>query len=55
MQWESGDLTKLPPELLQRLPHPPAPTKPQVAAVASCAPQKPTPGFTTYRITVLIY
>jgi Cysteine-rich secretory protein family len=55
MQWESGDLTKLPPELLQRLPHPPDPRKAHVAAVASCAPQKPTPGFTTYRIAVLIY
>lgn len=55
MQWESGDLTKLPPELLQRLPHPPDPAKPHVAAVASCPPQKPQPGFTIYRIAVLIY
>jgi hypothetical protein len=55
MQWESGDLTKLPPELLQRIPHPHNPAKPQVAAVASCAPQKLQPGFTTYRIAVLIY
>jgi hypothetical protein len=56
MQWESGDLTKLPPELLQRLPHPPRDlVKAHTAAVASCAPQKPQPGFTTYRIAVLIY
>jgi Cysteine-rich secretory protein family len=54
MQWESGDFTQLPPQLLQRLP-PPNSQKPQTAAVASCPPQKPTPGFTTYRIAVLIY
>jgi hypothetical protein len=55
MQWESADLTKLPPELLHRLPHPPDPAKPQHAAVATCTPQKPQPGFTIYRIAVLIY
>ena len=54
MQWESGDLTQLPSQLTQRLP-PPNPQQPHTAAIASCPPQNPTPGFTTYRIAVLIY
>ena len=54
MQWESGDLTQLPSQLIQRLP-PSNPQQPHTAAVASCPPQSPTPGFTTYRIAVLIY
>ena len=54
MQWESGDLTQLPSQLIQRLP-PHNPQQPHTAAVASCPPQSPTPGFTTYRIAVLIY
>jgi uncharacterized protein YkwD len=54
IQWESGDFTQLPPQLSQRL-QPSNPQQPHTAAVASCPPQKPTPGFTTYRIAVLIY
>ncbi len=54
MQWESGDLIQLPSQLIQRLP-PSNPQQPHTAAVASCPPQNPTPGFTTYRIAVLIY
>ena len=54
MQWESGDFTKLPSQLLQHL-SPPNPQQPRTAAVASCPPRNPTPGFTTYRIAVLIY
>jgi hypothetical protein len=53
MQWEASDFTQLPRELLDRLPAKSA--KPQTAAVASCAAQKPTPGFTAYRVAVLIY
>jgi hypothetical protein len=53
MQWEASDFTQLPRELLERLPAKSA--KPQTAAVASCAAQKPTPGFTAYRVAVLIY
>jgi len=54
MQWESSDLTQLPAELIQRL-NPPNPAKPQTAAVASCAPNQPEEGFTTYRLAVIIY
>ncbi len=54
MQWECTDLSTLPPELLQRLP-PANPQRPQTAAVGACAPKQPNPGFTTYRLGVLIY
>jgi hypothetical protein len=54
VQWESGDFTTLPTELLDHLPTR-NPQQPRAAAVASCPPQSPTPGFTTYRIAVLIY
>ncbi len=54
IQWEAGDFTQLPQQLTQRLP-PSNPQQPHTAAVASCPPQKPNPGFTTYRIAVLIY
>ena len=54
VQWESGDFAQLPQQLTQHLPLP-NPQQPRTAAVASCPPQKPTPGFTTYRIAVLIY
>jgi len=53
VQWEGSDLNQLPAAVLNSAQQ--APTKPQAAAVATCTPTRQNPGFTTYRLAVLLY
>jgi uncharacterized protein YkwD len=51
MRWQSGDLTRLPQALVERL----ASERYRQAAVGSCAPQGAEGSFTVYRVAVLLY
>jgi uncharacterized protein YkwD len=51
IRWEGSDLTQLPAAILQQMPS----ARSHTAAVASCPTQQSNPGFTTYRVTVLLY
>lgn len=52
IRWEGSDLNQLPGAVLQQMPS----ARSHTAAVATCPAQQPSnAGFTTYRVTVLMY
>lgn len=51
IRWESPDLTHLPKQLVDQLES----GTYHRAALGSCAPKNATPGFTSYRLAVLLY
>jgi hypothetical protein len=51
MRWESGDLTRLPKELEQRM----ASGRYHSAAVGACNGPESSPGFTSYHVAVLLF
>ncbi|MDE3105395.1 MAG: CAP domain-containing protein [Acidobacteriota bacterium] len=51
LRWEGADVSSLPPVVRDHL----SAARTGTAAVAVCTPQRPNPGFTVYRIAILLY